>query len=80
MCGKFFFRSLQVLTNLIERQIVSLGALLLLLGLVIDPLSQQLLHYEPQNQADLLSPAYISTGYTWSTTSQADGLQNCTSF
>ncbi|KAA8568008.1 hypothetical protein EYC84_008433 [Monilinia fructicola] len=70
------YGSLVLLWRINLRQFVSLGALLLLLGLAVDPLSQQLLHYEHQPQADLSSPAYVSTSLTWSTTSQADGLFN----
>jgi hypothetical protein len=47
--------------NVIDRQIASLGALILLFGLAVDPLSQELLHYELQPQPDLSSPANIST-------------------
>jgi hypothetical protein len=63
---------------MIYRQVASAGALLLIFGLAVDPLSQQLLHYDLQPLADLSSPAYISTALTWSTTSQDDDMYTCT--
>ncbi|KAM3076970.1 hypothetical protein ACMFMF_004885 [Clarireedia jacksonii] len=49
-------------------QVVSIGALLIILGLAVDPLSQELLHYEVQPEAAPSSGlAYVSTALRWDT-------------
>ena len=51
--------------------------MLLFLGLAIDPLSQQLVHYDLQPRADLSSEAYVPTALTWDNSFQYDTLFTC---
>ncbi|KAL8727516.1 MAG: hypothetical protein Q9166_005987 [cf. Caloplaca sp. 2 TL-2023] len=48
-----------------NRQIASVGALLIIGGLAIDPLSQQLVHYIPQDVPGDLGSATIQAASTW---------------
>jgi hypothetical protein len=63
---------------MIDRQVASAGALLLIFGVAVGPLSQELLHYDLRPQADPSSLAYISTALTWETTSQDNDMYTCT--
>ncbi|KAF2010318.1 hypothetical protein BU24DRAFT_427444 [Aaosphaeria arxii CBS 175.79] len=62
--------SLLLLWSINVRNFVSIGAVLVILGLAIDPLSQQLLRYDLQPVAQLSSPAYVSTALQWATDRQ----------
>ncbi|KAF2677384.1 hypothetical protein K458DRAFT_436675 [Lentithecium fluviatile CBS 122367] len=68
------FGSLVLMWKVKLRNIVSIGALLLVLGLAVDPMSQALLSYETRPQVDTESAAYVDTAYMWDSRSQEDNL------
>ncbi|PQE29273.1 acid phosphatase protein [Rutstroemia sp. NJR-2017a BBW] len=69
------FGSLKLLWQFNVRQVVSVGAFLVIFGLAVDPLSQELLHYEVQPVADLSSGlAYVSTALTWVASGQTTNM------
>lgn len=52
------------------RQIASVGALLIIAGLAVDPLSQQLVHYKVRTVPGPIGSATLSTAVTWDDDSQ----------
>lgn len=52
-------------TNILLRQIASLGAILVIGGLAVDPLSQQLVHYRTRNVPGSIGSATIPSTIEW---------------
>ena len=53
-----------------RRQIASVGALLVVAGLVVDPLSQQLVHYRVESVRDELGNASVPFAVSWTDSTQ----------